>query len=149
MPAQLRHDTLEFLHAARCPILIRGAQPCAQQMFSAEDVQRQVAVAPVVAVEKPTLLVTVQRIIGRIQVQPNLSRRLAIRLHEYLHQHVVEPIRVGRDSLVSTLRRLGRLTQLQPIQRARARQRMTSVTLTHPMRTHNVHLAHQHRHHAV
>ncbi|WP_419634950.1 hypothetical protein [Thiolapillus sp.] len=45
-------------------------------MLTTEDVQRQVAIAAVVAVEKTPFLLTVQRIIRRIQVEPDLARGL-------------------------------------------------------------------------
>ena len=51
-------------------------------MLTTEDVQRQVAIAAVVAVEKTPFLLTVQRIISRIQVEPDLARGLAVRLQE-------------------------------------------------------------------
>ena len=47
-------------------------------MATAEDVERQIAVAVVVAVEEPTFLVPVQRIVGRIEVEHDLLRRLGV-----------------------------------------------------------------------
>ena len=70
-------DPLKLLDAARRRILVRRTQPCTQQMLAAEDVQRQIAVAAVVAVKEATFLMTVQWIIGGIQVQPDLARWLA------------------------------------------------------------------------
>ena len=59
---------------------IRRPQLGAQQMLAAEDVQRQIAVIIVVAVEEPPFLVAVQRIVRGIQVQDDLARRLVMGL---------------------------------------------------------------------
>ncbi len=48
---------------------VRWTQPRAQQLFVHKDVQRQITVVAVVAVKEPPLLVSVQRIVGGIQVQ--------------------------------------------------------------------------------
>jgi len=57
-------------------------------MPAAEDIQRHVAVAVVVAVEEAPLLPAVQRIVGRIQVQHDLRRRPLVRFHEQVHRHL-------------------------------------------------------------
>ena len=44
-------------------------------MAPAEHVERQVAVAVVIAVEEPPLLLAVQRIVGRIEIEDDLLRR--------------------------------------------------------------------------
>jgi hypothetical protein len=44
-------------------------------MAATEHVERQVTVAVVITVEEPPLLLAVQRIIGRIEVENNLPRR--------------------------------------------------------------------------
>jgi hypothetical protein len=51
-------------------------------MLATEDVQRQVAVATVVAVEEPPLLLAVQRVVRRIQIQNDLPGRLRMGLQE-------------------------------------------------------------------
>ena len=43
-----------------------------EQVLAAEHVQRQVAVAVVVAVEEAAFLVAVQRIVGRVEVEDDL-----------------------------------------------------------------------------
>ena len=89
----LADDPFQLLDTARRGILVRRPQPCTQQVLTAEDVQRQIAVAAVIAVEETTLLVTVQRIIGGIQVQPDLARWLAVRFDEQIDQQTVERVR--------------------------------------------------------
>ena len=54
---------------------VGGPQLGAEQMVAAEDGQRQVAVAVVIAVEEEALLVPVQRVIGGIEIQHDLGGR--------------------------------------------------------------------------
>src|SRR4051794_23285095 len=53
----------QFLHRARSGIDVGPAQLRRQQMAATEDVQRQIAVAVVVAMEEPAFLMPVQRIV--------------------------------------------------------------------------------------
>jgi len=53
-----------------------GSQIGAQQLLTAEHVQRQVAVAVVVAVEEASLLLAVQRVVGGVEVQHQFLGRL-------------------------------------------------------------------------
>ena len=46
-------------------------------MLAAEHVERQIAVAVVVAVEEAPFLVAVQRIIGGVEIEDDLLRRLS------------------------------------------------------------------------
>ena len=57
-----------------------------QQMPPAEHVERQVAVAVVVAVEEPALLLAVHRIVGRIEIEDDLLRRPLVRLQEQVDE---------------------------------------------------------------
>ena len=84
--ANLPDNAFELLDAAGRGVLIRFAQPCAQQMLAAEDVQRQITVATVVAVKESTFLVTVQRVIGGIKIESDLARRLRMRFNKQLDQ---------------------------------------------------------------
>ena len=86
MAANLPDDAFELLDAAGRGILIRLAQPRTQQMLAAEDVQRQVTVATVVAVTESPFLMTVQRVVGRIEVEPELARRPGMRFDKQLNQ---------------------------------------------------------------
>ena len=58
--AQVSDDPLHLLDGARRRVLVGAPQPRAQQMLAAEDVQRQIAVAAVVAVEEAPLLRAMQ-----------------------------------------------------------------------------------------
>ena len=48
-------------------------------MLSAEDVQRQVTVAAVIAMEEPTFLLSVHKIAGCIQIQPDRPAALLLK----------------------------------------------------------------------
>ncbi len=50
-------------------------QPRAQNLLSAKHVQRQITIAVVIAVEEPPLLLAVQRQVGGVHVQDDLSRQ--------------------------------------------------------------------------
>src|ERR1700730_3953740 len=65
----LRHNPLYFLKAAERRVVVGFPQTRAQNMLSAEDVQRQITIAVVIAVEEPPLLLAVQRQVGSIHVQ--------------------------------------------------------------------------------
>ena len=77
--------------------------------------------------EEPPLLGAVKRIVGRVQIQHDLLRGRLMRLQEQLHQKPVDRPGVGNNPLVAIGARRLRAPQLQPIERARPRQRMAPV----------------------
>ena len=92
-----------------------------KNLFSAENVERQIAIVVVVAVEEASFLSTVQRQIGGVHVQDDLRRSASVRLDEHLHQKFIQPSFPESDLLVPVLRAC---SQFHPIQRALARQRL-------------------------
>ena len=70
--------------------------------------------------EEPSLLFTVQRQVGGVHVQDDLSRRLLVRFEKHFHQQFIQPVFPECDLLVPVLRTRA---QLHPVQRALARQR--------------------------
>ena len=84
-------------------------------MFSAEDIQRQVTIAVIVAVKEASLLVSMQRQVGHIQVQNNALGWLRMGFQEHFHQQSIYGFGFIRDFLIPI--RLG-LAQLQSVQRA-------------------------------
>ena len=78
----LRHDPRHLLHRPRGAVAIRPPQLRGQQEVPREDVERQVAVRPVVAVEEAPLLLPVQRVVGRVEVEHDLGRRRRMRGEE-------------------------------------------------------------------
>ena len=102
-------------------------------MLAAEDVQRQVAIAVVVAVEEPARWMTVNRIVGGIEVQDELFRRRGVESQEGFHEPGRELVLPSPDLLITALGvGLGR-SQLQAIQRALAGQWLAPVAWVQPL----------------
>ena len=74
--AQLGHDAARLPRPRRRRILVGRPEPRAQQLIAGEDVQRQIAVAVVVAVEEALRLMAVERDVGRVQIEHDLLRRV-------------------------------------------------------------------------
>ena len=108
-------------------------------MAAAEHIERQIAVAIVIAVEEPPLLLAVQWIIGRIEVENDLLGRSLVRLQEQVNHEILDRHRIVADLVIA--RRL-ELAQLQPVERRFAGDRRTIL----PPR---LELARQHRHHRI
>ncbi|MET3524655.1 hypothetical protein ABID25_006526 [Mesorhizobium abyssinicae] len=70
LPADLPHDPLDLLDRSLAGVDVGTPELCRQQVPAAEDVERQVAVAVAVAVEEPAFRVTVQRVIGGVEIDP-------------------------------------------------------------------------------
>ena len=70
--AQLRHDAAHFFNRTGSRVLVGRPQPRTQQLVAGEDVQRQIAVAVVVAVEEALRLMAVERDVGRVQIEHDL-----------------------------------------------------------------------------
>src|SRR5437870_8181854 len=79
-----------------------------------EHVERQIAVTVVVTVEEPSLLISVQRIIGRIKIEDDLLRSSHLRLQEQVDRKSLDCYRIMTDLVIA--RRL-QLAQLQPVER--------------------------------
>ena len=95
-------------------------------MPPAEHVQRQIAVAIVVAVEEATFLVAVQRIVRGIEVENDLLGRRPVRLEEEVDEQPLDRRAVMADLMVTAR---ARRRVLEPVQRALAGQRSTVLAL--------------------
>ena len=73
-------------------------------MPTTEHVQGQIAVAAVVAVEEAALLLTVERVVGRVEVEDDLLGRSPVRLHEQVDQQIGERGRVVTDLVIAVVR---------------------------------------------
>jgi hypothetical protein len=73
-------------------------------MPAAEHVQGQIAVAAVVAVEEAALLLTVQRVVGRVEIEDDLRERPRVRLQEQVDEQVGERGRVVTDLVIAIIR---------------------------------------------
>jgi len=80
----LGDDTRHLLHRPGAGIDIRPAQFGDQQMTATEDIERQIAVAVVIAVKKAPLLMPVQRVVGGVQIKDDLPRRALVRLEKQI-----------------------------------------------------------------
>lgn len=67
----------------------------------AEYIQRQKAVLVAVAMEESTQLVTVNRIVGGIEVQHDPRRRCRALAQERLHEEIMDLVQIHHDLLVA------------------------------------------------
>ena len=64
----------DLLLGARRGVDIRGPELRQQKLAPAKNIQRQIAVAFVVAVEEPAFLPAMQRIVGRVEIEDDARR---------------------------------------------------------------------------
>jgi len=95
--ADLIDQARDLVDGAGRSIDVGAPQPSAQQVRAAEDIERQVAVAAVVAVEEAALLLPMERIVGRVQVQDDLLRGLLMSRQKNLDQKAVHGFGIDRD----------------------------------------------------
>src|SRR5918994_322008 len=114
-----------LLDRPRRGIDVRAAELGCQQVLAAEHIERQIAVAVVVAVEEAALLMPVQRVIRGVEVENDLLGRGPVRLEEQVDEQPFDRRAVMADLVVA--RRLGRCV-LEPVQRALAGERRTILT---------------------
>jgi hypothetical protein len=97
-------------------------------MAAAENIERQVAIAVVIAVKEPPLLIAVQRIVGRIEVEHDLTRRLGVRVEKQFDKQPLDRRAIVADLVIARpLARARRM--LQPVQCALARQRRRLIAI--------------------
>ena len=96
----------------------------------------------VVAVKEAPFLVTVQGVVGRIDIEHDTSRRPRVSTEEMRDKQSIERGRVGDNLLVTTARRRISRSQLQAVERVLTRQRFTPVTFSHSVLPRRVALAH-------
>lgn len=70
-------------------------------MPGAEDVDRQVAVAVVLAVEEPAFLMTVQRVIGGVEIEHDLAWRRVVGFQEQVDEQSFDRLRLVADLVVA------------------------------------------------
>ena len=69
-------------------------------MIAAENVERQIAILVIVAVEEAAELTAVQREVGAVQVQDDALGRDDVLLHEGVHEEPLHGVEVGHGLLV-------------------------------------------------
>ena len=126
-----------------------GLKPSAQQVLVTENVQRQVAVTAVVPAEEAALLLTVERIVCRVEVQDDCLPWLWECIQEGVDEEPIYRLRPTRDLVVSVGRcRVGGC-KLKPIERALPRKGETPIPLTHSVFSSRIGLANQCRQQCV
>ena len=86
----------------------------AKRRRPAKNVKRQVAVAVVITVEKAPLLVSVQRVIGGIEIEDDLPRRTDVGIGKQIDQQRFDRLRIVPDLVIGRRRRLA---QFEPVER--------------------------------
>ena len=92
--ADLRNDARHLLDRASRRVDVGTPQLGEQQMSTAEHVERQIAVAIVVAVEEPPFLLAVQRIVGGVEIEHDLLGSALMRLEEQIDQQRLDRHRI-------------------------------------------------------
>lgn len=128
--ADLPDGLLNRLERPGRPVDIGRPQPRQQRLAAAEDVQRQVTVVVVAAVEEAPLLLPVQRHIRRIEVEHDLGRGRAVRVEEQFDEQPLDRLAVGPDAVVAGP--AASWEQLQPVQGALAGEQLMSFTASTP-----------------
>ena len=101
--ADLPDNARDLLKGAGRGVDVGAAQPGRQQVPAAEDVERQVAVGVVVAVEEAALLMPVQGNVGRVEVEDDLPGwPLAVRLEEEIDEQRLDRRRIMADAVIAT-----------------------------------------------
>src|SRR5438128_10849717 len=72
--SHLRYDSLDLFQATCARIGVRGPQTRTQQMLTGKNVQRQIAVVAVIAMEEAALLQLLTRHIARVAIEHDLFR---------------------------------------------------------------------------
>ncbi len=91
-------------------------------MAAAEDVERQVAVAVVIAMEEAALLASVQRVVGDVEIELQPLRRALVGVEKQVHEQRLDRAGVVADAAIAMR---ARRRVLQTVQRRLARQRRT------------------------
>ena len=107
-----------------------------KQVPTAEHVERQVAVFVIIAMEEPAFLRPVQRDVGVVEIQHDLTWRSLMRVEEEIDQQRIDPRIVAIDLVI--LRCMASRRVLQAIERALASQRLAVCP------QHRLQLARQH-----
>ena len=126
-------------------------------MLSAKHVQRQIAVIVVVAVIEAPLLLSIQDIVGGIQIQNDLLGSLRMRLQKQIHQQRIDALRINHDLLGLGLVRVllpqtavvVRRRQLQAVERAFAGQRFAAILRAPPLLALHIVLTQRHGQHRI
>ena len=140
---RLGDEPVPHRHRAPGGIIVGRPQRGHQQVRAAEDVQRQIAVLLVVAVEEASLRVAVQRVIGGIQIQDDFGRRGGMGVQKQVHEQPLDGLGAGHDLVVAAVGGGLRRGQLQAVEGALAGQGFALGLSAEAIRAGGIGLAHQ------
>ncbi len=126
-PADAGDEARHLVLGAGRGVDVRAPQFCRQQLPAAEHVERQITVTVIIAVEEAAFLVAVQGIVGGIEIEHDLPRRLAMCIEEHVDEDVLQRLAIAADLVIAGASVAGGV--LQPVHRALARQRRTILAL--------------------
>lgn len=93
-----------------------------QQMAATENVERQVTIPVVIAVEEAAFLVAMQRVVGGVEVEDDLLGRGCVRVEKKLHQQALDCSAIVFDAVIAAGLFAG---VLQPVQSGLAGEGLT------------------------
>jgi hypothetical protein len=102
--ADLADDASHFILGAGGRVDVRAPELGREQVPATEHVQRQIAVAVVIAMEEAALLMPVQRVIRGVEVENDFLGWRLVRFEEELDKQMLDRCRIMAD-LVITARR--------------------------------------------
>ena len=124
---------------------VRGPQQSQQGMIATEDVQRQIAVGIVIAMEETPELMAVQRIVGGIDIQHDLFGRHEVLLQEGVYQEAVDGIQASDDLFVAAVGVGPYRREFQTVERALAGECFAAIAGAHTLGALRIFFAHQDR----
>ncbi|AGA25936.1 hypothetical protein Sinac_1557 [Singulisphaera acidiphila DSM 18658] len=131
--ADLRDDPLEGLHRAGAGINVGGTQPGTEQVVAAEDVEREIAVSLVVAVEKAAKLAAMDRVVGGVEVQNDPLGGSAVGLKKEGNEEPFDLMGLTGDLLVTALSVGPDRGQFQAVEGTLASQRLAAIAEPWPV----------------
>ena len=93
----------ERIHRAAGRIALAGAKSGPQRHRTDKGKQRQVTIAAIETVKEPSFLMTVQRVIGGIQVDDDLQAMLGQAAHTHQQKVVFDRLMVGADFMTTSI----------------------------------------------
>jgi hypothetical protein len=131
-----RHHLRQRRHHPAGGVLIAAAQLRPQRSISHKGVERQIAIAVVIGAEVPPLLLAVQQVPHRIQINHDFRRVLGQTAHSHLQQTRRDLDRIV-PQLVAT--RVPVVGQLQTVERGGPGQRQPPMTRIAPVLAQRIH----------
>jgi len=67
----------------------------------AEHIERQIPVTIIITVKEPSLLMAMQGVVSRVEIENDLLSRSRVRLQEQLNEQPLNPLRIVTDFMVA------------------------------------------------